>query len=591
MAHIRTFLFVLLASCVGLYAQSNPWTNKIEPFKIAGNLYYVGTEDLASYLITTPAGHILINSTLEANVPTIQQNVASLGFRFTEVKYLLINHAHFDHCAGSALIKQRTGAQYLVMKADVGVVESGGTLDFAYGDKPHMCYTPTKVDRVLEDGDVVSLGGTTVQAHLTPGHTRGCTTWTLAVKDGNKTYNVVIVGGTYVNPEYKLVDNKQYPSIADDYRKCFDVLAKLPCDIFLGAHGSYFGMFEKIDASTKTNRGLKKKGKQGYTAKSNRGITAQTFVDPDGYTEYVAYMKDAFEEKLKTQQAPPRTIAISIDDLPFVNGTLSDAQQGTIALLSTLRKHNAPADVFVIGRRVEQDNEEVQRRGLIADWVASGHAIHNHSWSHPRYSTTTTRDYLADVAKGEDVVRASRQHGSPHFYRAPYNDLGGSVGKRDSLLSFLAKDSIILAPFTVEHADYVFELVYHDALKRGDTATMRRVGDAYLVQLDSAMAFAERLSVSTFDREIPQILLIHANHINAVYLDRMLEMLKSRGYAFVSMARAMKDPAYTTQDLFSKHWGVSWLHRWRVGLQKENLLKQEPEVPKWLSEEYKRLSQ
>src|SRR5262249_41469883 len=143
----------------------------------AGNLYYVGTQGLASYLVTTPAGHILINSDLEANVPQIRDSVVTLGFKIEDVKILLVSHAHFDHVAGSAALKKLTGARYMVMDADVSVVESGGKTDFQYGDGTH--YPPTKVDRVLHDGDEVKLGDATLVAHLTPGHTRGCTTWTL----------------------------------------------------------------------------------------------------------------------------------------------------------------------------------------------------------------------------------------------------------------------------------------------------------------------------------------------------------------------------------------------------------------------------
>jgi len=153
------------------------------PFRIAGNLYYVGNNDLASYLITTATGHILINSTLEENVPVIEWNVAQLGFKFTDIKILLISHAHWDHDAGSASVKRLTGATYMVMAGDVDVVESGGKTDFQYGDQPSLLHPATKVDRVLHDGDDVKLGNTVLVAHLTPGHTKGCTTWTLEVQE------------------------------------------------------------------------------------------------------------------------------------------------------------------------------------------------------------------------------------------------------------------------------------------------------------------------------------------------------------------------------------------------------------------------
>jgi len=259
------------------------WTEPMAPFRIADNLYYVGSKGLASYLITTPKGHILINSDLEASVPLLQDSVAKAGFKFADIKILLISHAHWDHDAGSAAVKQATGAKYMVMDADVPVVESGGKTDFQYNSKPEWLYPATKVDRVLHDGDEVKLGGATLVAHLTPGHTKGCTTWTMKVNEGKKALDVVIVGSPNVNPGYKLVGNDQYPKIADDYRKMFKVLAALPCDIFLGAHGAYFGMDDKL-------------------AKLKPGA-ANPFIDPDGYKKFVAEKDAAFRAELDKQAA------------------------------------------------------------------------------------------------------------------------------------------------------------------------------------------------------------------------------------------------------------------------------------------------
>ena len=275
----------ILAICVcSAFSQANPdWTEPFPPFRIAGNLYYVGSKGLANYLITTPQGNILINSDLEANVPMIQASIEKLGFRFRDTKILLISHAHWDHDAGSAKIKQLTGARYMVMDADVLVVESGGKTDFQYGSRAEFLYPPTKVDRVLHDGDKVSLGGTELVAHLTPGHTKGCTTWTMKIADGGKTYDVVIVGSPNVNPGYKLVHNEQYPQIAEDYERMWRVLRSLPCDIFLGAHGGYFGMEEK------------------YARTKDGG--ANPFVDPEGYKKFVADKEQEFRVELAKQQA------------------------------------------------------------------------------------------------------------------------------------------------------------------------------------------------------------------------------------------------------------------------------------------------
>ena len=259
------------------------WTEPFPAFRIAGNLYYVGSKGLANYLITTPQGHILINSDLEANVPLIRTSIESLGFKFTDVKILLISHAHWDHDAGSDMIKKLTGAKYMVMDADVPVVESGGKSDFQYGNDPTNLYPPTKVDRVLRDGDEVKLGDAVLTARLTPGHTKGCTTWTMKVKDSGKTSDVVIVGSPNVNPGYKLVGNSLYPRIAEDFERTFQVLKSLPCDYFLGAHGAYFDMETKY-------------------VQLKAGVST-AFIDPVGYKNYVADRERAFRKELAKQKS------------------------------------------------------------------------------------------------------------------------------------------------------------------------------------------------------------------------------------------------------------------------------------------------
>lgn len=282
MIRIRLWAALLGGGAGALHAQGNAeWTEPFPAFKIAGNLYYVGSKGLANYLITTPQGHILINSDLEANIPLLRASVEQLGFKFSDIKVLLISHAHWDHNAASDSIKRLTGAKCMVMDADVGVVESGGKTDFQYGDSPANLYRPTKVDRVLHDGDRVELGGAVLVAHLTPGHTRGCTTWTMRVRESGKAYDVVIVGSPNVNPGYKLVNNTAYPEIAADYEKGFGVLRALPVDIFLGAHGSYFDLQAK------------------YARLKDAGV--QAFVDPDGYRAYVSEREQAFRAELAKQ--------------------------------------------------------------------------------------------------------------------------------------------------------------------------------------------------------------------------------------------------------------------------------------------------
>src|SRR5579859_959841 len=273
---------LLLALTAGAFAQMDPeWTEPFPPHRVIGNIYYVGSRGLASYLITTPQGHILINSNLESSVPQIREAIEKLGFRFHDVKILLISHSHWDHCAGGALLKELTGAKYMVMEADVPDIESGGLTNFQYGKLPGAGYKPAKVDRVLHDGDQVKLGEVALVAHLTAGHTKGCTTWTMKVQDGGKTYDVVIVGSPNVNTGYRLVNNSLYPQIAQDFERTFRTLKSLPCDVFLGAHGSYYGMESKFAR-------LKSGG-------------PNPFIDPQGYKEYVTEREAAFRKELEKQ--------------------------------------------------------------------------------------------------------------------------------------------------------------------------------------------------------------------------------------------------------------------------------------------------
>lgn len=224
------------------------------PFKIIGNIYYVGTPVLGSYLISTPAGLILINSDFEATVPAIKSEVEKLGFKMTDIKILLGSHAHGDHMEGDAMVKEMTGAQVMAMAEDVPALQA-----MKPGGKPHP------IDRILHDGDTVTLGGTTLTAHLTPGHTKGCTTWTLKAEDGGKSYDVVIIGSAGVNPGVKLVNNADYPTIADDFIHTFRTLRSLPCDVPLASHPAMFGMAEK------------------YAKLQANPNGPNPFIDPEGY--------------------------------------------------------------------------------------------------------------------------------------------------------------------------------------------------------------------------------------------------------------------------------------------------------------------
>jgi len=240
------------------------------PHKIIGNIYYVGTEALGSFLISTPEGLILINSDYEGVVPVIRKSVEDLGFKFSDIKILLGSHAHADHMEGDALVKELTGARVMAMAEDVPALEK-----MRPSGKPHP------IDRILHDGDTVTLGGTTLVAHLTPGHTRGCTSWSLKAQDGGKTYDVVIIGSMGVNPGYNLVGNKDVPQIAEEYMRGFKVLRSLPCDVPLGSHPAMYNLAEKY-------------------ARSGKG--PNPFIDPQGYKNELDIEEGAFQLRYNEQK-------------------------------------------------------------------------------------------------------------------------------------------------------------------------------------------------------------------------------------------------------------------------------------------------
>ena len=263
--HLAAFLLTV-STC---HAVPADWTTPLTPFKISGNLYYVGSRDLAAFLVATPQGNILINSNLESSPPQIRAAVGQLGFQWADIKILLTSQVHYDHVAGAAQILRETHARHMVMDGDVSAMQSGGATDF---DPTLPRFPPAKVDRTLHDGDTVQLGGTTLTAHKTAGHTQGCTTWTLQTHEGPRTLNVVIVGGWAANPDVRLISKPghpaSYPTIAADFDRTFKTLAALPCDIFLGAHGNYFNMLPKL--------------------------TQANWIDPQGYQKAVADRKAAY---------------------------------------------------------------------------------------------------------------------------------------------------------------------------------------------------------------------------------------------------------------------------------------------------------
>lgn len=246
----------------------------LAPFRIAGNLYYVGASDVTSYLIVTPKGLILIDGGFEQTAPMIRRNVAALGFDYSKIRIILNSHAHLDHAGGIAAIRRETGATFIASAADAPLLARGGMDDSQFGDR--LPFPPAEPDRIVADGGRVTLGGTTLTAHLTPGHTPGCTTWTMTVREHGKPLHVVFAGSASVPSEYRLAGNPRYPDAIADYRRTFAVLKSLPCDIFLGSHGVFFDL-------------------QGKLARH------ASFVDPQGYRDFVVRSERSFEQRVAKQ--------------------------------------------------------------------------------------------------------------------------------------------------------------------------------------------------------------------------------------------------------------------------------------------------
>lgn len=216
------------------------WNRPFKPLRIIGNVYYVGAAGVSSYLITSPEGHVLIDTGFEQTVPLIRGSVKKLGFRMEDIKLILASHAHVDHTGGHALAKELTGARIVMSEPDAALLASGGKADFLDEVMP---YRPAKADQIVHDGERIRLGRIVLTAHLTPGHTKGCTTWTTVAEETGKHYRVVFFGSTSVLA--KLVNNSRYPDIARDYAATFRKLKALPCDVFLAPHASFFGLEEK----------------------------------------------------------------------------------------------------------------------------------------------------------------------------------------------------------------------------------------------------------------------------------------------------------------------------------------------------------
>jgi metallo-beta-lactamase class B len=281
-------VLILLSMAVSALAQqakdiaSDEWTRPFPPFRIVGNLYYVGTYDLACYLIVTPAGNILINTGLAGSAAQIRGNIETLGFRFSDTRLLLATHAHFDHVSAMAEVKRLTGARLAATEAEVTLFENGGKTDFRFGEDRTAWFQPVHVDEKLRDGQKVGLGGTELTVRLSPGHTKGAASYEFTEADGGREYRVLIANLPSINPGVTLLNNPKYPNIMNDYAYTLATLKELHPDIFLASHAGQFGLHRKYQP--------------GDTYQPIR------FVDPAGYRAALDQLDAAFHAQLERER-------------------------------------------------------------------------------------------------------------------------------------------------------------------------------------------------------------------------------------------------------------------------------------------------
>jgi metallo-beta-lactamase class B len=274
-----------LALTSAVFGQSDAdWTRPFPPFRIIGNIYWVGSYDLSTYLITTPQGNILINTGVGDTAKQIKASVEQLGFKLADTKILTATHGHFDHVAGMAELKRMTGARLIVSEQDKELLESGGKADFRFGDTPGARFEPVKVDGTFKDSDTIALGGTVLTAHLHPGHTKGATSFTLNVPESGKTYRVVIANMGSINPGVTVSGMAKYPGITDDYARTFKAQKDMQIDVWLASHASQFKLHEKY--------------------KPGDAFNPDRFVDPQGFSAAVEQLEKTYRDQLARERAP-----------------------------------------------------------------------------------------------------------------------------------------------------------------------------------------------------------------------------------------------------------------------------------------------
>jgi metallo-beta-lactamase class B len=274
----------------GLFAQApnslrGEPSQPVEPYKVIGNIYYVGAVNISSHIIVTPEGLILLDTGTQEMLPGIRTNLEKLGYTLQDIKIILSSHAHWDHVEGHAAMKELSGAKVMALGEDAAAISSGIDNSAAGAQG----WNPVEVDRVLKDGDKVTLGGVTMQAHLTPGHTKGCTAWTTTVEEDGESYSVLFVGGTGINRNLgvKLLNNKRHPTIVEDYARTFRVLKNLEVDVFLAQHPSMYGMAEKLE-------------------RLKAGDSPNPFIDPEGYERFLEQEEGNYLKQLEEERAALR---------------------------------------------------------------------------------------------------------------------------------------------------------------------------------------------------------------------------------------------------------------------------------------------
>jgi metallo-beta-lactamase class B len=258
-----------------------------EPFQIAGNLYYVGSTGVTSFLLTGPEGHILIDGGYPETAPLIEGSIAKLGFNIRDVKVLLNTHAHSDHAGGLSELKHDCGAQVWISDGDAPLVEAGGAGDVSYGPLRFLGvgrFPAAHVDHRIRDGETVHVGPLAVTAHITAGHTPGCTSWAIPVRDGDRELLAVDVCSLSLLPFMRFVEPQRYPGIREDFERSFVTLRALPADIFLGSHASFFGLGRK------------------RRLRATASDPVAPFIDPEGYRAYLDRSEARFRKAVRDQQ-------------------------------------------------------------------------------------------------------------------------------------------------------------------------------------------------------------------------------------------------------------------------------------------------